>query len=236
MRACGTSATTATAGAGHRERGVASSATDVLAAARCSSAANVFSTSRSSSAQRTSWVPISPPASGSTSHNGAPRAPASAATAASGDTCRSLPEPACKRRARAASRTACGTIPTTRNRYDGGPALSRKRIRLRHGPGAVEPCGWSRAQRVWRGGVKRPLGLARLEDHHRDLAVGLGLEVVVGRPSRGHDAPQLGLSVHRRVSAVSTSAASIPHGIGCQKCESSSRTALCRFPSSVLRP
>jgi hypothetical protein len=34
--------------------------------------------------------------------------------------------------------------------------------------------------------------LVRLEDHHRDLAVGLGLERVVGRPGRGHDAPQLG--------------------------------------------
>jgi hypothetical protein len=45
--------------------------------------------------------------------------------------------------------------------------------------------------------VKRPLGLARLEDHHRDLAVGLGLELVVGRPSRGHDAPQLGLLLGR---------------------------------------
>jgi hypothetical protein len=33
--------------------------------------------------------------------------------------------------------------------------------------------------RVWGGGVERPLGLARLEDHHRDLAVGLDL--------RGHD-------------------------------------------------
>jgi hypothetical protein len=27
-----------------------------------------------------------------------------------------------------------------------------------------------------------------------------------------------------------------PHVIGCQKCQSNSLAALCRFPSSVLRP
>jgi hypothetical protein len=45
--------------------------------------------------------------------------------------------------------------------------------------------------------VQRPLGLVRLEDHHRDLAVGPALELVIGCPSRGHAVPQLGLLLGR---------------------------------------
>ena len=50
-----------------------------------------------------------------------------------------------------------------------------------------------RAEPRAQAGLTHGSALARLEHHHRDLAVGLGLERVVGRPGRGHDAPQLGL-------------------------------------------
>src|SRR3954452_24966497 len=40
---------------------------------------------------------------------------------------------------------------------------------------------------------RRRLDADRLEGPDRDLAGGLGLEIVVGRPCRGHDPPQLGL-------------------------------------------
>src|SRR4051794_30936992 len=39
---------------------------------------------------------------------------------------------------------------------------------------------------------RRRLDADRLEDHDGDLAVGLGLEIAVGRPGRVHAPPQLG--------------------------------------------
>jgi hypothetical protein len=62
----------------------------------------------------------------------------------------------------------------------------------------------------WR--VKRPLGLARLEDHHWDLAVGHGLELVVLGGATGSGESFVG---HEMLAVAPCSVVVVPpHAVG----------------------